>query len=101
MNQHVQCRQFWVDERPHSTLFQCFNERRTAWQFRPQEKEKWRKFIHVREVNPGEISITREELRKVFCEHNTSPNAGMYHRAYINDVEKALFGPLPEGSHER
>lgn len=94
-SQHVQCRQFWVDERPHSTLFQCFNERRTAWQFRPQEKEEWRKFIHVREVLPGEICITREELRAALWKSFGDLHGE--HSAAMQYVEIQLF---PEGTYD-
>ncbi len=48
-------------------------------------------FIRAREVRPGEITITREELKEVWRRA-----VGM--GGSMQTIEELLFGPLSEGS---
>lgn len=81
MSQHDKRQEFWVAD---DIVMPLVVTRTNPGKYSHQ-------WIHVREVLPGEISITREEFRDICMNRNCQD---------WHDLERELFGRLPEGQRD-
>lgn len=91
--QHNKRREWWIKQGEYSTAleFETFYSSVADHPFKTS--------VHVREVLPGEITITETQLRVALFEARKYEDNG----DLMIDQETIcanLFGPLPEGTHD-
>lgn len=88
-SQHATRREWWIADGHEKEMNRSF--------FQAADRSTWANEVHVREVLPGEVTITREQFRNywrdVWDDEDTFD-------AELNYLEERMFGPPPEG-HER
>ena len=88
-------REWWIDQREHSAMYKP-SGRCTAWRVMPIDTYKYRTFVHVREVLPDEVCITREEYLNAVKRAWKLGNHGVV--SMSEAIEHSLFGPLTDKS---